>query len=180
MLQQTLKLLLLLPLAAQAAIFPEHIGTFDKGAPTSLTMPDRALLDEFGLEATEQAEYKSDAKHFTATAWRFRDSTGAMAFFQAHRPSGATAAPLAKLAAATSAGAYIHYEPASERMQADFRKGLDTMPRNTETPASAPDWRAEAENRGRAAFESAVADPQPPPEPLSWLWKNSRYERNHE
>src|ERR1700733_7220314 len=109
MLQQTLTFLLFLPLLAQAAIFPEHIGTFDKSAPTSLTMPDRPLLDEFGLEAPEQAEYKSDAKHFTATAWRFRDSTGAMAFFQAHRPSGATPAPVLKLAASTSDGSIFAY-----------------------------------------------------------------------
>jgi hypothetical protein len=104
MLQQTLTFLLFVPLAAQAAIFPDHIGTFDKSAPTSLTTPDRPLLDEFGLEASEQAEYKSDANHFTATAWRFRDSTGAMAFFQAHRPPGATPALLSKLTASTSDG----------------------------------------------------------------------------
>jgi hypothetical protein len=97
MLQQTLTLLLF-------AIFPDHIGTFDKGAPTTLNLPDRPLFDEFGLEATEQADYKSDSKHFTATAWRFRDSTGAMAFFEAHRPSGATPAPVVKLTAATSDG----------------------------------------------------------------------------
>jgi hypothetical protein len=109
MLQQTLTLLLFAGLAAQAAIFPEHIGNFDKGAPASLTMPDRPLLDEFGLEATEQAEYKSGVKHFTATAWRFRDSTGAMAFFQAHRPSGATPAPASKLAASTSDGTIFAY-----------------------------------------------------------------------
>jgi hypothetical protein len=109
MLQQTLTLLLFVPLAAQAAIFPDKIGTFDKGSPTSLTMPDRGLFEEFGLEATEQAEYKSDSKHFTATAWRFRDSTGAMAFFQAHRPSGATPAPISKLAASTSDGTIFAY-----------------------------------------------------------------------
>jgi hypothetical protein len=109
MLQQTLSFLLFLPLVAEAAIFPDHIGTFDKGSPTSLTMPDRALFDEFGLEATEQAEYKSDDKHFTATAWRFRDSTGAMAFFQAHRPSGATPAPVSKLAASTSDGSIFSF-----------------------------------------------------------------------
>src|SRR5580704_12014843 len=106
---QTLSLLLFVPLLAQAAIFPEHIGTFDKGAPTTLSIPDRALFDEFGLEATEQAEYKSDSKHFTATAWRFRDSTGALAFFEAHRPSGATPAPVAKLAASTSDGTIFAY-----------------------------------------------------------------------
>src|SRR5580658_6961862 len=109
MLQQTLTLLLFVPLAAQAAIFPDHIGTFDKSAPTSLSMPDRPLLDEFGLEATEQAEYKSDSKHFTATAWRFRDSTGALSFFEAHRPSGATPAPVSKLATSTSDGTIFAY-----------------------------------------------------------------------
>lgn len=89
---------------AGAAIFPEHIGTFDKGSPKALSMPDRALFDEFGLEATEQADYKSGAKHFTATAWRFHEATGAMAFFQAHRPSGAKPAPVLKLSATTSDG----------------------------------------------------------------------------
>jgi hypothetical protein len=109
MLQQTLRLLLFLPLVGQAAIFPDHIGTFEKGAPVALTMPDRTLLDELGLEATEQAEYKFEKKHFTATAWRFKDSTGAMAFFQAHRPSGAKPAAVAKLAVTTSDGLIFAY-----------------------------------------------------------------------
>jgi len=106
---QTLRFLFFLPLLAQAAIFPDHIGTFDKGAPTTLSMPDRALFEEFGLEATEQAEYKADSEHFTATAWRFRDSTGALAFFEAHRPSGATPAPVSKLVASTSDGSIFAY-----------------------------------------------------------------------
>lgn len=106
---QGVRFLLLMPLVASAAIFPDHIGTFEKGAPTSLTIPDRALFDEFGLEATEQAEYKAEAKHFTATAWRFHDSTGAMAFFEAHRPSGATAAPVLKLIVSTSDGRIFAY-----------------------------------------------------------------------
>ncbi len=101
--------MLFLPLVAQAAIFPEHIGTFDKGAPAALSMPDRELFNEFGLEATEQAEYKSEDKHFTATAWRFKDSTGAMAFFQAHRPSAATPAAISKLATSTSDGSIFAY-----------------------------------------------------------------------
>src|ERR1700722_5753167 len=109
MLQQTLRLLLFLPLVGQAAIFPDHIGTFEKGAPVALTMPDRTLLDELGLEATEQAEYKFEKKHFTATAWRFRDSTGALAFFEAHRPSGANPAPLSKLAVTASDGSIFAY-----------------------------------------------------------------------
>ena len=43
-------------------------------------------------------------------------------------------------------------------------------PKPTEPPPAA-DWRAEAEARGRAAFEQAVADPQPPEPALSWLWE---------
>jgi len=108
MLQQTL-MCLLLPALAGAAIFPDKIGTFEKGAPTTLAMPDKSLVDEFGLETTEQAEYKFEKKHFTATAWRFHDSTGALAFFQAHRPSGANPAPLAQLAVSTSDGRIFAY-----------------------------------------------------------------------
>ena len=49
------------------------------------------------------------------------------------------------------------------------------MPQKTETPAV--DYRAEAETRGRLAFEqaTATAEPEPPiPEPLSWLWKSRK------
>lgn len=116
MLQQALgriSLLLIVPALAMGAIFPDKVGIFEKGAPATLAMPDKALFDEFGLEATEQAEYKlpgeKKPKHFTATAWRFHDSTGAMAFFQAHRPSGASPAALAKLSIATSDGKIFAY-----------------------------------------------------------------------
>jgi len=109
MLQQAVALLILMPALASAAIFPAQIGTFDQVAPTSLTVPDKPLFDEFGLEAAEQAEYKSETRHFVATAWRFKDSTGAMAFFQAHRPSGANPAPVAKLAVTTSDGRIFAY-----------------------------------------------------------------------
>ena len=50
-----------------------------------------------------------------------------------------------------------------------IQKGLDTMPKEPETPAT---MRAEAEEIGRQAFEAATAEPEPPPEPaLAWLWK---------
>jgi hypothetical protein len=102
-------LLLLAPLIAPAAIFPDKIGGFEKGSPASLSMPDRPLFDEFGLEATEQAEYKSESAHFTATAWRFKDPTGALAFFEARRPSGASPAALTKLLVTTSDGQILAY-----------------------------------------------------------------------
>ena len=45
-------------------------------------LPDRELLTEYGLEATESADYITVAeapekKRFSATAWRLNDSTSA-------------------------------------------------------------------------------------------------------
>jgi hypothetical protein len=136
-------LLLLTSDVASGAIFPDKIGTFERGAPTSLSIPDRALFDEFGLEATEQAAFKSEAKHFTATAWRFKDSTGAMAFFQAHRPSGATPAPLAKLSVATSDGEifaygnYVFQFTGAVPVQADLQPVYAGLPKLEQSPLPA-------------------------------------------
>jgi len=96
--------LLLLTAAAHAAIFPDQIGDFKKSGPKTLSLPDQALYNEYGLDATEQAEYTSGDRHFTATAWRFRDSTGAMALFQLRRASGAASAKFPELSARTSDG----------------------------------------------------------------------------
>jgi hypothetical protein len=74
-----------------------------------LAVPDQGLYSEYGFDATEQARYAlsatvKPAQKFTATAWRFRDSTGAMAMFQARRPAGAKYSKLSDLTATTSDG----------------------------------------------------------------------------
>jgi hypothetical protein len=94
---------------AHGAIFPDQIGAYKKGPPKTIAVPDQALYDEYGLEATEQAEYVSPEKRFTATTWRMRDSTGAMALFEARRPPGATSAGLTKLSVRTSDGVIFAY-----------------------------------------------------------------------
>src|SRR5713101_3914502 len=94
---------------AQGAIFPDDISAFKKGPPLAISVPDRALYEEYGLEAMEQAEYTSPENHFTATAWRFRDSTGALALFEARRPPGAVPSNLAKLSVRTSDGFIFAY-----------------------------------------------------------------------
>jgi hypothetical protein len=113
----SLLLVLCLPAAllAQAPIFPDQIGPYEKHTPTTLSTPDRALYDEYGLESSEQAIYVAsdkaapEKKQFTATAWRMHDSTGAMALFQSRRPSGATPAAFAPLAVTTSDGVIFEY-----------------------------------------------------------------------
>jgi hypothetical protein len=105
-------------LSAQAPIFPDQIGTYQKKSPTTLSAPDRPLYDEYGLEAIEQAIYVeggdsakegSAKKQFTATGWRMHDSTGAMALFEARKPSGATPAKFAPLSVTTSDGVIFQY-----------------------------------------------------------------------
>ncbi|MGD1097025.1 MAG: DUF6599 family protein [Bryobacteraceae bacterium] len=95
--------------AAQAAIFPDEIGSFKKGPPKTVAVLDLALYNEYGFEASEQAEYTSPQKRFTATAWRMHDSTGALALFEARRPPGATPSTAAPLAVSTSDGVIFAY-----------------------------------------------------------------------
>jgi hypothetical protein len=92
-----------------AAIFPDQIGDFTKSAPKALSVADQALYNEYGLLASEQAEYSKADEHFTATAWHMRDSTGALAVFQARRPSGAVQDGPAQLAARTSDGVILAF-----------------------------------------------------------------------
>jgi hypothetical protein len=101
----TLAVLPLLTGAVQGAIFPDHLGTYQRSAPKTIGVPDKELYDEYGLEATEAADYTSpDKKHISATAWRLHDSTGALALFDNRRPPGATPSDFAQLAAHTSDG----------------------------------------------------------------------------
>lgn len=144
-------LLMLLALPLAAAIWPDQWGTFKRSAPQAVTVPDQPLLDEYGLEDTEQAEYTSGAVHFTATAWRLRDSTGAMALFQARRPSQARPSPLTSLAVTTSDGVLLAYGnyllqfTGRVPQTAELAEFLDRLPRleRSSLPVLASDLPAE-------------------------------------
>jgi len=125
-----------------AAIFPDQIGWFKKGPLKTVAVPDLPLYDEYGLDATEQADYTSGEKHFSATAWRMRDSTGAMALFESRRPPGAIPAtpgllaPIpesksalaARLAVRTSDGVIFVYGNYVFRLTGDFPPAESLQP----------------------------------------------------
>jgi hypothetical protein len=100
-------LFVVLPLGA--AILPDQIGDFTKGETKTLAAPDPALYQEYGFQAGEQAQYTSGAKRFTVAAWQLRDSTGALALFEALRPPAAAAAKLSDLLAKTPNAAITAY-----------------------------------------------------------------------
>jgi len=87
--------------AAPAAIWPEQLGPFTRGPIQPVVITNAAVWGEYGLAASEQAEYSSGSRRFTAVAWRFKDPTGAMAAFQWQRPSGAVPSKLGQLAVET-------------------------------------------------------------------------------
>src|ERR1700676_5123798 len=100
-----LALLVLSATAAQAAIFPDQIGPYQKSAPKTIGIPDQPLYEEYGLEDTEAAEFTApNQKHFSAVGWRLHDSTGALALFQFRRPPVAVSADIAPLAVRTLDG----------------------------------------------------------------------------
>jgi hypothetical protein len=102
-------ILLAIGVSTRAAIFPDLLKNYQKGVVKTILTPDTALLNEYGLDATEQAVYQDGDRRFNATAWRFRDTTGAMAFFESLRPAGAKPDKITNLAVRTSDGVIFAY-----------------------------------------------------------------------
>lgn len=125
---------------SSAAIFPDTIGEFKKGQPQTISVPDRALYEEYGLDTTEQAIFTSANLHFTSTVWRFRDSTGAMAMFQSRRPPGATPSNTTQLAVHTSDGTifafgnYVFQLAGNLPSVEDLRQFFANLPKLEQSP----------------------------------------------
>jgi hypothetical protein len=117
-----------LPALAGAAIWPDAIGDYRKTSTPAVTLLDQAVWDECGLAETEAAVYENAGKRFTATAWRMRDSTGALAAFDWQRNAKAGHSKVAALAVETPAtllmahGNYLlsfdGYKPAGPELDA--------------------------------------------------------------
>jgi hypothetical protein len=83
--------LLVLPAVAFAAILPDTIGQWKRGDAAAAPAPDAKVWAEYGLQESETAPYSdpATAKKFSITAYRFSDSTGAFAAWNAALPADA-------------------------------------------------------------------------------------------
>ena len=97
---RSLILTLLTAALAGAAVLPGTAGAWKKSGEQPLAAPDAELFAEYGFEEGEEALLGP----FTIRAWRFRDSTGGFAGFQALRPENAGKSRLPGLAAALPGG----------------------------------------------------------------------------
>lgn len=99
--------LVLAGVPAQAAIWPDQLGSWVKTGSKPATVTDRAMWDEYGLQQAEQAEYAAGAKRFQATAFRLKDPTGALAAFEWQRPADSRPSKLGALAATIADGVLL-------------------------------------------------------------------------
>jgi len=100
--------LLLLPTLAAAAVWPEQLGAFHRVSDQSVSFQsNQEIWDEYGFRDGEEAHYEGAGEQFTARAWRFQDSTGAMAAYEWLRLPGSKPSSVARLAAEDATGATI-------------------------------------------------------------------------
>ncbi len=85
---------LLAAAAPGTAIWPDQVGDFKKVSTRDVTVEDKPLWDEYGLQHAEEAEYAAGTRHGTATIWRFTDPTGAFGAFQWQQPANGRACRL--------------------------------------------------------------------------------------
>ncbi|SRR5581483_1144984 len=98
---------LLLPALASAAIWPEQFAAFKLSSSSAAQASEPRLWDEYGFVEGQRVQYSADDRKFTATGYRFHDSTGAMAAFEALRPADAKPSGVARLAAEASKGLIV-------------------------------------------------------------------------
>ena len=86
----TIAIVCLLPALAQCAILPDTIGVWKRGDVAAAPAPDAKVWNEYGLQESETAPYTDNASgKFSVTAYRFSDSTGSFAAWNAIRPANA-------------------------------------------------------------------------------------------
>jgi hypothetical protein len=85
------------------------IGPFHRTTTGAPKLTDQAVWDEYGLKESESSGYLDESRKFTAVAYRFADSTGAMAAFQWQRPADAKPSKVGDLAVETRKGLVVAY-----------------------------------------------------------------------
>jgi hypothetical protein len=92
---------ILLPGLLGAAILPDKVGAYEKGAVSQPALADRPVWDECGLKNWESAVYTAGKAKFTATVYQLQDSTAGLAAYQWQRPAAAKPSAAAKQAVET-------------------------------------------------------------------------------
>ena len=90
-----------------AGIWPEWFDGWKRVSAAPIALTDRAIWDEYGLEASEEATYEKAGGKFTGSAWRVKDSTSAYAVHQWMQPKGKVAPGMGQLGLETESGLFV-------------------------------------------------------------------------
>lgn len=90
-----------------AGIWPEEFYGLKRTSLSPVALTGDAIWQEYGFEQGEVAEYAGEGARLKATAWRFSDSTAAMAVFQWQRPAGYKPADIEPLAVESPSALYL-------------------------------------------------------------------------
>ena len=102
--------LLLVCLPSGAALLHEALGPFERLEPQPYMPQELEVLEEFGLEEAEEAEYRApDGRTVSVRALQFYDDTGAVAAFSWLRPPGAVQAARGEQAVELGDYILIHF-----------------------------------------------------------------------
>lgn len=74
----------------KSALWLDKLGDLKKVSSKPITVHDKDLWDEFGLEAAESAQYSGAGKTLNGSLYRLKDPTGGFAVFEWLRPANAT------------------------------------------------------------------------------------------
>ena len=97
-------------LPVPATLLHEALGPFLRLEPQPYEPPEAEILREFGLEESEEAEYRADdGRSVSVRAMQFYDDTGAFAAFSWLRPSGAAEAERGERAVEKGDSILIHF-----------------------------------------------------------------------
>jgi hypothetical protein len=136
--------LLFLPALLSAAILPDTIGDWNKGAADRAAVPNQKVWQEYGLQDSEMADYASgtgkSSTKYSISAYRFTDATGAFSAFDQVRPADAKPIEVSGLGVANAAdelvavGNYLFifkgYKPNPE----ELNHVVGTAPRYSQSP----------------------------------------------
>lgn len=87
---RVLALLALFSGLASAQIWPEQWYGSARSKVGPAPVADQMLWAEYSGDSTERAVYNGPVGRFSAQAWRLKDATGALAWYQAVRPANCT------------------------------------------------------------------------------------------
>lgn len=126
--------------AAFAAILPDTIGDWQRGAVSGAAVPDEKVWREYGLQASETAQYSAHGQEFSISAYRFPDATGAFSAYEQIRPNQSKPVEVTGIGSATDADEFVAvgnylfifkgYKPKAE----ELNHVVGTVPRYAQSP----------------------------------------------